>query len=220
MSFVANGHLSSTFDEEAIGLILRVDNYFDERRSRIVQFFGPGPEVNTTSVSWSFALASSESMNRRVLFLTASAINAPFLTFLEQDTSPDAHFGERQFVPDFRDIAESPVSNTSVVVRKLPLDNVLAGNFFRQGGKSVYWQQLLQRFDTIVIDCPAPQISHVGHVAAALADAVIVVVEAELTRAQVARKFVENLQAIRANVIGVVLNNRRYYVPDAIYRRL
>ena len=37
------------------------------------------------------------------------------------------------------------------------------------------------------------------------------------TRATVARALVDDLRSVRANVLGSVLNKRRFYVPQRIY---
>ncbi len=51
-------------------------------------------------------------------------------------------------------------------------------------------------------------------------DAVILVIEAEKTRWEVARKAKEELENAGAKILGAVLNKRKYYIPRAIYRRL
>jgi len=51
-------------------------------------------------------------------------------------------------------------------------------------------------------------------------DGVVLVVEANSTRKEAARRVKDNLAAANVNVLGVVLNNRAFPIPDAIYRRL
>jgi len=51
-------------------------------------------------------------------------------------------------------------------------------------------------------------------------DGVILVVEAEKTRWEVAQKAKEELEKAGARILGVVLNKRKYYIPRYIYRRL
>jgi len=50
-------------------------------------------------------------------------------------------------------------------------------------------------------------------------DGVVLVVEAEKTRWEVARSAVERLEDARANILGVVLNNRKLHIPGWIYKR-
>jgi protein-tyrosine kinase len=52
------------------------------------------------------------------------------------------------------------------------------------------------------------------------ADGVVLVLEAHSTRRDTARRAMENLAAAQVSVLGVVLNNRTFPIPEAIYRRL
>jgi Mrp family chromosome partitioning ATPase len=51
-------------------------------------------------------------------------------------------------------------------------------------------------------------------------DGVVLLVEANSTRRESAKRVKENLAAANVSVLGVVLNNRLFPIPDAIYRRL
>jgi len=75
-------------------------------------------------------------------------------------------------------------------------------------------------FDLILIDSPAFERSSAGIEVAALADATLVVVEAEVTRAAVARRLVDQVEDAGGQVIGAVLNKRSFYIPRWLYRSL
>jgi protein-tyrosine kinase len=53
-----------------------------------------------------------------------------------------------------------------------------------------------------------------------LVDGVIVVAEAEKTRAPVARRLKQTIEENGGKVIGAILNRRKYYIPGWIYRML
>lgn len=55
---------------------------------------------------------------------------------------------------------------------------------------------------------------------AKLVDAVLLVVEAERTRYEVARQAGEMLTQAKAKVLGVVLNKRQYLIPEWLYRTI
>lgn len=76
------------------------------------------------------------------------------------------------------------------------------------------------KWDAVIVDCP-PLLPYPGTgFIAAQADATVVVVRAESTRFRVAGKALNNLRENDAKVIGVILNNARFYVPEWLYRRL
>ena len=51
-------------------------------------------------------------------------------------------------------------------------------------------------------------------------DGVILVITYDKTRRQVAVRAKKELEDAGANILGVVINRRKYYIPDWIYRRL
>jgi capsular exopolysaccharide synthesis family protein len=79
---------------------------------------------------------------------------------------------------------------------------------------------LLSLFDWIVIDgSPATEYPDVASIGTACGGAILVV-RAENTRLEVAEEAKEILEGTGAEMLGAVLNRRRYHIPEAIYRRL
>jgi Mrp family chromosome partitioning ATPase len=83
-----------------------------------------------------------------------------------------------------------------------------------------YWERLSQAADLIILDAPPLLSSPLAQALAPTADGVVLLVEAERTRSHVAAAARDALAAAGANVLGVVLNKRRYHVPKALYDRL
>ena len=80
--------------------------------------------------------------------------------------------------------------------------------------------QLREAFSLIVVDAPPLARSYDGVAFSAAADATVMVVEAEQTRAPVALDLSEKLTDAGARLVGFVFNKRRYYIPENLYRRL
>ncbi len=81
-------------------------------------------------------------------------------------------------------------------------------------------RQLKQDYDIVVIDCP-PLSS--GHATTQLSkdDAMTaLVIEASQTKREVIEGALHELELMGANVVGVVLNRRQFFVPSFVYRRL
>lgn len=83
-----------------------------------------------------------------------------------------------------------------------------------------YWDRLGEQAELIILDTPPVQASPLTLALAPSVDGVILVVEAERTRTAVAAAARDTLKAGGANLLGVVLNKRRYHVPRGIYERL
>jgi Mrp family chromosome partitioning ATPase len=75
-------------------------------------------------------------------------------------------------------------------------------------------------FDLIVVDVPASNVSDLGPALAKHVDAVVVVVEAEKTRAPLIKSLVSVIQGNGGKVAGLVLNKRIQHIPKRVYRWL
>lgn len=80
--------------------------------------------------------------------------------------------------------------------------------------------ELRKEFDYVLIDVAAMNISHDAIGIGALSDGVLLVLKANTSRRQTAKQAVDNLQAGKAKVLGAVLNQRTFPIPEAIYKRL
>ncbi len=79
---------------------------------------------------------------------------------------------------------------------------------------------LLSLYDWIIIDSPpATAYPDVATIAAAASGAILVV-EAESTRGEVVDEARRVLETSGVDLLGAVLNRRRYHIPGFIYRRL
>jgi Mrp family chromosome partitioning ATPase len=81
-------------------------------------------------------------------------------------------------------------------------------------------RQLREQFEYVLID--APPLSTYGDAAllGQMADGIILVVEANSTRRENARIAKETLESANVKLLGAVLNNRTFPIPEALYRKL
>lgn len=93
-----------------------------------------------------------------------------------------------------------------------------------ESGTRPYWQSCLAglriEFEHAVIQGPAAGISSEAGVLGRLTDGIILVLGAQSTRRATARKIKETLEGAQARILGTVLSERVFPVPERIYRRL
>jgi capsular exopolysaccharide synthesis family protein len=70
--------------------------------------------------------------------------------------------------------------------------------------------------DVVFIDCAPVTLYPDARALAPIVDGVVLVVEADVTPVSVASRAVELIRDTGANVLGVVLNKRRDYIPDRL----
>jgi Mrp family chromosome partitioning ATPase len=80
--------------------------------------------------------------------------------------------------------------------------------------------ELRQYFEYVLIDAPALSRGSDSIVLGRAAEGVVLVLKANASRRDVARKAVQDLQNAGARVLGAVLNQRTFPIPQAIYAKL
>ena len=81
-------------------------------------------------------------------------------------------------------------------------------------------EELKNKYDFILIDS-LPAITSPDSIAISrYTDGVVLVVEAERTRRQVVENVKNKIARNGGNIIGIVFNKRKFYIPQSVYRRL
>jgi hypothetical protein len=105
---------------------------------------------------------------------------------------------------------------------RVPREMFLGEN---EAGLSVEWlpgrlRELRLEFDYTVMHGPPAGLCSDAALLGYLSDGVILVLEANSTRRAAAQRAVQMLQATNARLLGSVLNDRIFPIPEGIYRRL
>jgi hypothetical protein len=79
---------------------------------------------------------------------------------------------------------------------------------------------LRDEFEHVVINAPPVGLYSDAALLGQSADGVVLVLEANSTRRVAARTAKQTLEAVNVQVLGTVLNNRTFPIPEKIYRRL
>ncbi len=80
--------------------------------------------------------------------------------------------------------------------------------------------ELRREFEYSIVEGPPAGDSNQATAMAQFADGIILVLSADRTRRITARKIMEMLEAAEARILGTVLSDRIFPIPDRIYRRL
>jgi Mrp family chromosome partitioning ATPase len=87
-------------------------------------------------------------------------------------------------------------------------------------GLRVRMEELRNTFRYVVIHSGPLRLETSAMLLSRWTDGVVLVLEANATRRDAARRVKEILDAANVSVLGVVLNNRTFPIPDVLYRRL
>ena len=168
-----------------------------------------------TVSSISIAYVLSKEANAKVLLIDGN-LHAPNLFELfNLDSSPglsDLILSNSQYDDVLRD---TEYDNLIIMPHGDKVINSL--DVFKSKSFKEHIDLLKQRFDYIILDGPTVLGSSDVSVLAKYFDGVIIVVECERTRWEVLQLAKERINNVRGNIIGAVLNKRKYYIPKVLY---
>jgi uncharacterized protein involved in exopolysaccharide biosynthesis/Mrp family chromosome partitioning ATPase len=169
-----------------------------------------------STVTASLATVLSHRIKERILLVDAN------------NTAPRVHRLFRVHrAPGFTDIMANGQERVVQRAANHRFDIIAAGTMngnvpqaFESDGFRRFLNLVGIHYQLIVIDMPALfETSHTARLAG-LCDGIILVVEAEQARREVARQAKQELLRWKADLLGVVLNKRRFYIPKWLYQKL
>lgn len=189
------------------------DTVFDEGASKLVGVSSCSGDVGGNPVAVLLAALLQERSEEPVLLLEAD-LRSPSLI---------AEFGLTG--PDFEAFANGQMEPGALPV--LPGTGVRVIPAHSAGKPMVVLKQALPRLEElralygqVVVSLPPVLSSPDAALLGPGLDGVLLVIEAENTRWQVAKEARKNLESAGVGVLGAVLNNKSYYIPDWLYRFL
>lgn len=100
------------------------------------------------------------------------------------------------------------------------INRPVQNGYFESNRFDIFLKQVRARFDYVILDSAPVNEFPDSTAMCAKVDGVIIVITYGKTRRQVALRVKKELEDSGANLLGVVFNKRKYYIPDWIYRRL
>jgi protein-tyrosine kinase len=202
--------------EDMVNLYRSVLAAFPDSQCRIVQLVSANPGEGTSTVARGLAEAAAAIGNARVLLCDATAGHDAF-----------RHFGMSVEIKNLNDVisegldlrlAIEPIPGRGFAICALADPGAGAHVAVNVDAFDPVLDALRKQFDLIVIDSPPLNRGVLGAALAKKSDGVVVVVEAEKTRIPVVGEARRVIEINGGNVLGVVLNKRRFHVPRFVYR--
>lgn len=173
----------------------------------------------TTTVAAQFAVSVAQSgSGDRILLIDGNQDNPSLHELLGVSLSPGLTEVCNHGVPSAQAIQTTELE---------PLDVLTVGRHEAKGASflnTLAFQELVSQckseYDLVIIDCPPLSSGHgttqlpKGQAMTAL------VIEASQTKREVIEGALHELELMGANVVGVVMNRRQFFVPSFVYRRL
>jgi Mrp family chromosome partitioning ATPase len=198
---------------EMTTLRVGIESVLRDRQPRIVMFVSPQGGEGTSTVALQFAQVLARDPAMRPLVVDAHV------------RRPAYHIDAvaRCAVLDARLLGRAPQQG-AVVTANLAVvpnaDDLRRAGIFQPATLRQVLDANVGGFDWVVVDGPPVIESPDGASLAALADGVVIVVQAGRTKRPVLTRAADLLQKAGARTLGSVLNRRVHEIPEFIYRRI
>ena len=205
-------------DRELLMLYQNIDFCLPETNQRAVQFIAAHEGEGVSTLVREFARVMGVQLKKSVLIVDAAHRNpSQHIHF-----NIDQEFGWREAMdsgePLEKAVYKAAVGN--VYLSPLVPHSSLPPQVYNDVATTHLLTELKQKFDLILIDSSPATVSPDSLAISRNVDGVVLVVEAERTRWPVVEKVKESILNNGGNILGLVLNKRRYHIPESIYRRL
>jgi Mrp family chromosome partitioning ATPase len=205
-------------EQEMIALYQTITAVLPDSNRCSVLFVGSRSNEGTSTVARQLARVASLRMGKSVLLIDLDRSRPDLHVYSnlkpEGDSLNSLETGD-QIEQSLRRVEES-----SLYVMPLFWKTITAPKTIDYAKRGSFWESLRERFDLIIVDSAPATMFPDGPAIVSRVDGVIFVVEAEKTRWQVAQSVKEKIINSGGNIIGVVFNKRRFYIPEFIYRYL
>ncbi len=204
-------------EDEMVGFYHTIDSAFSSKGKRIIQFMGSRDAEGTTTLIREFAKISAVIFGKSVLLLDSDLHqNSSILTPKEQEDNLMSFINGRGAVNRFF----NQVDDSSLFVGPVSKLGSSLSIIFNSPHISKFIDKLKDQFDLVLVDSPPANRSFDGVAVSRYVDGVVLVVKAETTRWPIVDNLKDKINKVGGNVLGVILNKQKYYIPSLIYQMI
>jgi len=211
-------YIASNAETEMIALYQNIDFVLPDSPQRAIQFISANEGEGVSTIVREFARHAAAIMGKSVLIVDAAHRNPCQHIFF--NIPPDYGWKDAMKNGEPVENAVYKAGNTNLYLSPLVPHTTLSPYVYDYPATSKLLVDLKKKFDLILIDSSSATTSPDSIALSRSADGVVLVIEADKTRWQVAEAVKDKIIKNGGNVLGVVLNKRRFYIPDSVYKWL
>jgi capsular exopolysaccharide synthesis family protein len=196
-----------------------IQSFADARQvSRIIALTSCYREEGVTTIAANLAASLAQNTGKRVAIVDANVADPCLHTVFKAERSP----GFAEVICERLDAATIMQKTSVQGLSVLTAGSHAADPVYQcaADGLPVLIQSLREQFGYVVIDTPPMDtMNHVVRLSHLL-DGILLVMEAERVRWEVAQRVRERLMKANAIMLGVVLNRKKHHIPRWLYKTL
>jgi capsular exopolysaccharide synthesis family protein len=204
--------------EEMLSLYKVIDSMLPNIGNPVVQFIGSRRGEGTSTIVRELARTAAERIGRSVLLLDADRYHGTQSRFF----SLASQYGWIDVLQESGEVGRAihRVGESDLFFSPSGNSRDQTPELFNSLQLEEFWENMKLRFDLVLIDSPPLTVSPDALALVAKVDGVVLVVEAEETKWRTAGHVREQIERVGGNILGVVLNKRRYHIPQSVYKYL
>ncbi|HEX5658206.1 MAG TPA: hypothetical protein VFX59_13470 [Polyangiales bacterium] len=213
-------------DEEMIGLLSAIKAALPQKRSYSVGLISTLAREGTTTIAHSMAQVAARNPRTKVIMCrithdpeSKDEAAVPYV-YLEPITHPANAYAQNTSPQLAANAGSSNGGSYPLASTNGAQSGPMMGALTSPSDLAYIVRSLTSSFDLVVVDLPPASEGPLGPSLCKGLDGVVVVVEAERTRLPALRATRKAIEMHGGTIIGSVLNKRRFYIPNALYKRL
>ncbi len=212
--------MDSIFRQSLLNLRNSIDSEMRQKESRVVMFTSAIKGEGKTAICTLLARILALNERERVLIVDCS-INNPSIHELFGVTQEVGIIDYLSGETEFEKVVKSPESGFLDIVT---IGEVKGGDItqplFNSERMNRFIKEASEKYDYVLIDTSAILEAAETSIISSFADGSVMIIQAGKTKREVIKRSMLMVEKLGGKFIGTVLNRKKYYIPEFIYKRV
>jgi protein-tyrosine kinase len=188
----------------------------DQKSGMVLQFMGSKSKQGTSKLIREYAKVAANRLGKKVLLIDADVDSPCHAAYF----NVEPEFGWNDIVYEGRQIKDAfyRIKESNLTISQMAVDSAPIATLFNSPLLAGIFGELKKEYDLILIDSPSGNSFSETFTLCRNTDGVVLIVESEKTRWQVAANLKEQILKHEGRILGILLNKRRYPIPEFLYK--
>jgi capsular exopolysaccharide synthesis family protein len=195
-----------------------IDTSLKGKKKKTLIFTSANPSEGTTTISVAYARLLALKGQGRILICEMNARNPGFkeLFAVSNGTGISDYFAGTK---DLASIAQTTSAGNLDMIHVGEVDPAFIQIHLQRVFPKLV-EEAASAYDTVIFDAPAVASSPETAPMCSYVDGIVVVVQAGKTKREIVQRSLDSIARYDGNVLGVILNRKKYYIPGFLYKRI
>ncbi len=203
-------------------LVLRntIESETKENNTRTIVFTSASKGEGKTTVLAAFARVLALGQGGKILLVDCSIRNPKLhkLFGVENDKGMIDYLGGQEDLPNI--VRHVGVAGLDLITSGVAEDVDISLPLFNSDRMALFMQEVSEAYEYVLIDTTAVLEAPETPIIGSYSDGVIMVIYVGKTRREVIKRAMLMVEKLDGRFIGTILNRKKYFIPEFIYRRV